>query len=142
MAFFAYILRCGDRSYYVGHTDDLERRVASHQAGEVSGYTAMRRPVSLCWSQEFATRDEALAAEMRIKGWSRTKKEALMRGDWVAIQRHAWGTRHPLPKHLAKSAAGASIPQPEREFSVRHQQTTSVRAEVSKPPDGSPNTTS
>ena len=61
--FFVYLLRCADGSYYVGHTDELERRVAQHQAGEVEGYTRERRPVELAWSQETATREEALAAE-------------------------------------------------------------------------------
>lgn len=122
--FFVYMLRCADDSYYVGHTDDLERRIASHQAGEIDGYTKQHGPVELVWSQETTTRAEALEAERRIKGWARAKKEALIRGDWKAIERHAWGTRNPLPEHLRDDAAGASIPQPER--------TSPVRPEVSK----------
>jgi predicted GIY-YIG superfamily endonuclease len=98
--FWTYMLRCGDGAYYVGHTDNLEGRVAQHHSGEVAGFTTTRRPVVLVWSQEFATREEALANERRVKGWSRAKKEALIRGDWQAIQRHAWGTRNPLPEHL------------------------------------------
>src|SRR5258706_5244543 len=90
--FFVYMLRCSDGSYYVGHTDELDRRVAQHQAGEIDGYTHQRRPIELVWSQETATREEALASELRIKGWARSKKEALIKGDWQAIQRHAWGT--------------------------------------------------
>ena len=86
MSFHAYMLRCSDGSYYVGHTDDLEARVGTHQSGLLPGYTQNRRPVSLVWSQEFAERDEAFAAERQIKGWSRTKKEALIREDWDAIQ--------------------------------------------------------
>ncbi len=62
-----------------------------HQAGEIPGYTHEKRPVELVWSQETATREEALAAELQIKGWARSKKEALIRGDWKTIQRHAWG---------------------------------------------------
>ena len=108
--FFVYLLRCADGTYYAGHTDELERRVAQHQAGEVEGYTHERRPVELVWSQETGSRDEALSAERRIKGWGRAKKEALIAGDWGAIKRHAWGTRNPLPEHLRD--AGASVPQP------------------------------
>jgi len=111
--FFVYMLRCADKSYYVGHTDELERRIAQHQAGEIEGYTRERRPVELVWAQETASREEALAAEQRIKGWARTKKEALIKGDWPAIQRHAWGTHNPLPEHL-QDVSKASIPQPER----------------------------
>jgi predicted GIY-YIG superfamily endonuclease len=61
---------------------------------------AARLPVALLWSQDFATREEALAAEQQIKGWSRAKKEALIAGDWVRIQQLAWGTKNPLPEHL------------------------------------------
>jgi len=85
MTFRAYILRCSDDSYYTGHTDDLDRRIAQHQAGEVEGYTHTRRPVALMWSQDFASRIEALEAERRIKGWARAKKEALIAGDWARI---------------------------------------------------------
>ncbi len=83
--FFVYMLRCADGSYYLGHSDDLVHRVAQHQAGEIAGYTHERRPVELVWSQETATRDEALVAESKLKGWSRAKKEALMAGDWAQI---------------------------------------------------------
>ena len=81
MTFWTYLLRCADGSYYAGHTDDLERRIGQHGAGEIAGYTQTRRPVSLFWSQDFPTRTEALAAERQIKGWSRAKKEALAAGD-------------------------------------------------------------
>lgn len=85
MSFFAYMLRCTDGSYYAGHTDDLAHRLGQHQSGECGGYTAKRLPVKLAWSQEFLTREEALAAELQIKGWSRAKKEALMAGDWGKV---------------------------------------------------------
>ena len=87
MSFHAYMLRCADGSYYAGQTDDLENRVKMHEAGDIAGYTQNRRPVALVWSQEFGSRDEALAAEQQIKGWSRKKKEALIDGDWEAISR-------------------------------------------------------
>ncbi|MFW2831040.1 GIY-YIG nuclease family protein [Sphingomonas sp. ID0503] len=79
--FFAYMLRCSDRSYYVGHTDDLESRIAAHQHGAVPGYTSTRRPVFLVWQQAFGTRSEALETERQVKGWGRAKKEALIAGD-------------------------------------------------------------
>ncbi len=86
MAFHTYLLRCNDGSYYVGHTDDLESRMAQHQTGAVAGYTAPRRPVTLAWSETFPSRDETFAAERRIKGWSRAKKEALIAGDWERLK--------------------------------------------------------
>ena len=83
------MLRCSDGSYYVGHTDDLERRVAEHETGEISCYTQKRRPVMLVFSQEFSSRDEAFRFERQIKGWGRAKKEALIEGDWDRIKQLA-----------------------------------------------------
>jgi tRNA/rRNA methyltransferase len=85
LSFHTYLLRCADGRYYVGHTDNLERRVAQHQSGEVPGFTQTRRPVELVWSEAFPTREEALAAEQQLKGWRREKKEALIRGDWARV---------------------------------------------------------
>jgi putative endonuclease len=87
--FWVYILRCSDGSYYTGHTDNLERRMGQYQAGECAGYIATRLPVELVWSQETRTREEALSAERQIKGWSRKKKEAMIRGDWEEVSRLA-----------------------------------------------------
>jgi len=91
MSFWVYILQCADNSYYTGHTDNLEKRIAEHHAGEHPCYTQTRRPVSLIFSQDFPTREEALASEQQIKGWSRKKKEAMMRGDWEEVSRLAKG---------------------------------------------------
>jgi len=85
MSFYAYLLRCNDGSYYAGHTDNLDVRMAQHQSGLLGGYTAERLPVALVWSENLPTREEALFAERRIKGWSRAKKEALIAGDWYRI---------------------------------------------------------
>lgn len=89
MAFWVYILRCSDGSYYTGHTDDLEKRLAEHDSGEIEGYTASRIPVKLVFTEVFSTRVEALSAERQIKGWSRKKKEALIKRDWDEISRLA-----------------------------------------------------
>jgi len=86
LSFYAYMLRCSDGSYYIGHTDALEPRIAQHQCGELPGYTHNRRPVTLMWSQDFPSRSEALEAERQLKGWTRAKKEALAAGDWDAVR--------------------------------------------------------
>jgi putative endonuclease len=80
-----YILKCADRSYYVGCADDLERRISEHQQGCYGGYTSTRRPVELMWSSYFDRVTDAHAAERQIKGWSRSKKEALIRSDWARV---------------------------------------------------------
>jgi len=82
LEFWTYMLRCSDGSYYTGHTDNLEHRLAQHRAGVASDWTRRRLPVELVWQQSFATREEAKAAEFQIKPWSRAKKEALIAGDW------------------------------------------------------------
>jgi tRNA/rRNA methyltransferase len=89
VSFWTYVLRCNDGSYYTGHTDDLEARVAQHQAGAIKGYTHDKRPVELMWSENFPTRGEALEAELRIKSWSRAKKEALIAGNWQTLSEAA-----------------------------------------------------
>ena len=79
MTFWMYILRCADGSYYTGHTDSLEQRLAQHDQGMFADcYTFSRRPLSLVYAQDFPTRDEAFRAEHQVKGWRREKKEALI----------------------------------------------------------------
>ena len=85
MSFWAYMLHCRGGYFYTGHTDNIERRIAEHRSGLVPGFASNHAPVELVWSQEFTTRAEALEAERRIKGWSRAKKLALIRGDWERI---------------------------------------------------------
>jgi len=85
MAFWTYILRCADGSYYTGHTDDLDRRIGEHQTGSYCDFTSRRRSVMLAWFETFGTREEALSAELTIKKWSRAKKDALIREDWTDL---------------------------------------------------------
>ena len=91
MAFWTSIFHCADRSFYVGHTDHLEARIAAHQADTFPGYTSTRLPVALVWSEHFPTRVEALAMERRLKGWTRAKELALIRGDWIRLSDLAKG---------------------------------------------------
>ena len=98
MSAFLYILRCADGSYYVGTTrNNLETRIAEHQADTFDGYTARGRPVILVFHQEFDRIEDAVSAERQVKGWRRKKKEALIRGNFAA-----------LPA-LSRRAAGAPV---------------------------------
>ena len=85
MPFHVYILQCADGTYYTGHTDELDRRMAEHGAGEGCAYTSKRRPLELLWATDCQTREQAWELEKRLQGWSRAKKEALMRGDFEAL---------------------------------------------------------
>ena len=85
---FLYILRCSDGSFYIGITRAaLETRISQHNAGTFGGYTAPRRPVTLVFSQWFDRITDAVENERKLKKWSRAKKEAFIRGDYVALQR-------------------------------------------------------
>ena len=85
MAFRCYIRRCADGKYYTGHTDDLDRRIAEHTVGGHCTFTSKRRPVQLIWCTDFPSRYEALDAELKVKKWSRAKKEALAARDWERV---------------------------------------------------------
>jgi predicted GIY-YIG superfamily endonuclease len=91
MPFTLYILLCGDETLYVGHTDDMVARLQQHDSGFGSAYTASRRPLKLLHAEEFDSRYEALVMERKLKGWSRAKKIAYIRGDWSAVRQLAKG---------------------------------------------------
>ena len=77
-----YIVRCNDGSYYVGSTWDIDLRVWQHNNEGGAAYTRRRQPVVLVWNAEFDSIAEAFAFEKRVQGWSRVKREALIRGDY------------------------------------------------------------
>src|SRR5688572_9410700 len=81
--FYLCILRCADDSLYVGHTDDLDVRMAQHSGGY--GHTRDLRPLEVVYAADFVTREEALSRELQIKKWSRAKKDALIAGDWKRV---------------------------------------------------------
>jgi putative endonuclease len=81
-----YIVKCKDGSYYTGVTNDLEARVAQHNSGlDPDAYTFSRRPVELVFAYGFQDRNLGIAFEKKIKGWTRAKKEALLKWDWETI---------------------------------------------------------
>ncbi|MCW2852215.1 MAG: excinuclease subunit [Nocardioides sp.] len=82
---YTYIVRCSDDSYYVGSTWDLDARLWQHNNEGGAAYTRHRRPVVLVWNAEFDSIADAFAYEKQIQGWSRSKREALIRGDFGAL---------------------------------------------------------
>ena len=70
----------GDRPF------SAEKRVSEHNLGVFEGYTKSRRPVTLVFSERFDRITDAIAFERQVKGWSRAKKEALIRRDWAALR--------------------------------------------------------
>lgn len=85
--YFVYILRCNDSSYYIGHTDAMEKRLSEHHTkANSSCYTASRLPVELVYVEITSSRYEALAFERQIKGWTRKKKEALIHKNFEKLK--------------------------------------------------------
>lgn len=75
---FTYLLRCSDGSLYCGWTNDLQKRLDSHNAGTGGKYTRTRLPVELVYYEEYATRQEAMSREYHIKRLSRQEKLRLI----------------------------------------------------------------
>ncbi|MEJ6981605.1 GIY-YIG nuclease family protein [Pedobacter sp. P351] len=76
-------LQCSDGSYYVGVTNDVERRLWEHQNGlDPKSYTFKKRPVQLMFVEYFQDATQAIEFEKQIKGWRRAKKEALIKREW------------------------------------------------------------
>ena len=78
MTAYAYIVECADGTLYSGWTNNLEKRIAAHNAGQGAKYTRSRRPVTLRYYEEFEDKSEALRRECALKKLSRAKKQALI----------------------------------------------------------------
>ena len=74
MAWFVYMLRCGDGSLYTGSTDNVARRLAVHQSGKGAKYTRSRLPVELAYQEELPDKSSALRREAAIKKLTRQQK--------------------------------------------------------------------
>lgn len=79
--FIVYILRCADRTLYVGHTHDLAARGKAQNDGTATAYTAKRLPVCVVYSERHASLEAAVARERQLKRWTAQKKGALIAGD-------------------------------------------------------------
>lgn len=75
---YTYIVKCSDDTYYTGWTNNLEKRIKSHNAGTGAKYTRPRLPVTLVYYEAYATKQEALRREYAIKQLTRTQKEQLI----------------------------------------------------------------
>lgn len=80
---YVYILRCADGSYYTGWTNDLDKRLAAHNAGKGAKYTRSRLPVTRVYHEVCGSKEEALRREIQIKRMTRLQKEALINKEGV-----------------------------------------------------------
>jgi len=112
---YLYVVKCSDDSLYVGTTRaSLESRIAQHNAGSFAGCTHSRRPVELIFSEWFDQITDAIAAERKLKGWTRAKKlhpwrlrQASDFGE-AAILRSSFETAASRPPQDEVGASGAS----------------------------------
>ena len=83
MAFYVYIIKCFDDTYYTGFTVNISKRFSEHQNCKYpKSYTASRLPVELVYFTNFSSMEEALSREQQLKKWSVAKKEALINGKY------------------------------------------------------------
>ena len=85
-AYYVYILKCSDKTYYTGITSNLTSRLQEHQKGKYKdSYTFKRRPLELMFYCEFTNVEIAIEKEKQIKKWSRVKKEALINDEFEKL---------------------------------------------------------
>lgn len=75
---YTYVVECSDGTLYTGWTNNLEKRIACHNAGKGAKYTKTRRPVTLVYCETFETKEDAMRREYVIKQMSRKEKESLI----------------------------------------------------------------
>ena len=83
---YTYILQCANGQYYVGSTTDLDKRLQEHQAGLGAKFTRAHLPVKLVYKEEYSSIEQAFARERQLHGWSRAKKEALIKGELSSLK--------------------------------------------------------
>jgi len=91
---YVYILQCSDNSLYIGHTENIQNRLNTHNAGLGPAYTAIRRPIQLIYHESHPTKKSTVRREKQIKKWTRAKKQSLIKGDMNRLHQLS-KRRHP-----------------------------------------------
>jgi putative endonuclease len=84
---FVYIIECSDGRFYTGVTDNIEKRLEKHKSGQGGHFTKTFGVKRLLYREEFSVRRDAIKREAQLKGWTRKKKLALIRGDLVLLKK-------------------------------------------------------
>ena len=98
-----YILKCSDGSYYTGSTIDIEKRMVEHNDGRAANYTRKRLPIELVYLEEYLEVSAAFVREKQVQGWSRKKKEALIKGQLDSLSRFSECANKTHYKHYKES---------------------------------------
>lgn len=83
--YYCYVVLCADGTLYTGSTNNVSKRVATHNAGKGAKYTKTRRPVKLVYQEEFVDKHSALSFEAKFKHQTRAAKVAYLRAHNVII---------------------------------------------------------
>lgn len=78
--YYLYIISCSDKSFYIGHTENLKQQLIDHHSQKFCYYTGTRLPIKLVFFKNFDSREKAIENEIRIKKWSYEKKQDLISG--------------------------------------------------------------
>ena len=78
MNFYVYILQCADHTFYTGYTNDVLKRLNTHNSGKGAKYTRSRRPCKLVWACAYDTKSNAMRGEYEIKQLTRQEKMKLI----------------------------------------------------------------
>jgi putative endonuclease len=114
---YMYILLCSNGHYYTGSTNDLERRLIEHQNGEGANFTRKHLPVELVYYEEFDRIDDAFYREKQVQGWSRKKKEALIKGETNTLHELSECRNKTNYRNTPKMFPSASLNHPNRSSS-------------------------
>jgi len=82
MNYFTYIIQCENSKYYIGHTNSISKRFNRHLLKQGAEFTKQNKPLKVAWYQKFKNEIDAIEREKQIKGWSRLKKDKLIKGIW------------------------------------------------------------
>lgn len=86
MSWYIYILFCDQKIYYVGSTNNVERRLIEHQTKQ-SNFTHKFSEIKLVYHEKLDSKEKALSREKQIKGWSFAKKKALIDGEFEFLRK-------------------------------------------------------
>jgi putative endonuclease len=132
---YMYILLCSNGQYYTGSTNDIERRLVQHQEGEGSNFTRKHLPVKLVYLEEFDRFDEAFHREKQVQGWSRKKKEALIKIQYDKLPELSKNSlrRAQGPHSTDKQAQRPKLVVEHKEPDTEHIKSDTELVEVSQP---------
>lgn len=82
---FIYILLCIDGSYYIGSSNNVNKRFQDHLNGKGGRYTRSHKPLKLIYQEEFSIKSDALKREAELKKWSKAKKQELVQNQTFSV---------------------------------------------------------